>query len=164
MNCKFHPAAEAVATCAVCGTEMCSSCDLVAFFRTEDDKPLCHECSLKEAEKDFDTCKWYQKDTLIRGIIGIVIWCVGVYVAASVIEWLGLLILLCAGILFSGKSLFTSEEKGFFEKVKDIFFSIILGTLLLPFMVILCLIHNKWKMIKIKAKIKKIKSVLGNTN
>lgn len=113
MNCKVHPTAEAVTTCAVCGAGMCSVCENGSFFYTEDNKPLCLECSLKEEEKNLEDYKWFQKDTLIKGIIGIVIWFVGVYVTTSVIEWLGLLILLCAGILFSGKSLFTSEEKGF---------------------------------------------------
>ena len=35
MNCKFHPEAEAVTTCAVCGAGICSACDAGAFARLE---------------------------------------------------------------------------------------------------------------------------------
>lgn len=49
MNCKFHPTAEAVTKCAVCGAELCSQCDTNAFFRVEKGA-LCIRCSLKEAK------------------------------------------------------------------------------------------------------------------
>lgn len=52
MNCKFHPTAEAVTTCAVCGAGMCSQCNTGAFFRVESGQPLCRECSFKEAEEN----------------------------------------------------------------------------------------------------------------
>lgn len=52
MNCKFHPTAEAVTTCATCGAGMCSQCETGAFFRMESGQPLCIECSLKEAEEN----------------------------------------------------------------------------------------------------------------
>lgn len=52
MNCKFHPKAEAVTTCATCGAGMCSQCENGAFFRVESGQPLCIECSLKEAEEN----------------------------------------------------------------------------------------------------------------
>lgn len=167
MNCKFHPTAEAVATCGICGVGMCKECCAGAFAGTVDDeKPVCLECRLKMAEKDLDECKWYQKFTLKQGCIGTVIWIAGVCVTSLLdgFWWLGLLILLSAAIFFYGKALFSSEEKSFSEKIKGIFFNIILGTLFLPFMVISFLVSNKWKMIKIKSKIKKIKTALGNAN
>ena len=61
MNCKFHPAAEAVTTCANCGAGMCSSCDTGAFFRLESGQPLCIECAFKEAEENVYFGKKYLK-------------------------------------------------------------------------------------------------------
>lgn len=49
MNCKFHPTAEAVTKCAMCGAELCFYCDTNAFFRVEKGA-LCIRCSLKEAK------------------------------------------------------------------------------------------------------------------
>lgn len=34
MNCKFHPTAEAVTTCAVCGAEMCWDINLEIYRST----------------------------------------------------------------------------------------------------------------------------------
>lgn len=51
MNCKFHPTAEAVATCGICGVGMCKECSAGAFAGTVDEeKPVCLECCLKEIE------------------------------------------------------------------------------------------------------------------
>lgn len=163
MSCKFHPTTKAVTTCAVCGAEMCSSCDAGAFFRAEDDNPICLECSLKEAEEDLTDDKLYQKDLWISGIISSVVWFVGLFLS-SVIEGYAFLIILLAGIIFHGKTLFMSEERGFFEKIKAIFWQIILGSLFLPFWVIFLLIGNKIRMTKSNSKVKKIKTALGNTN
>lgn len=160
MNCKFHPTAEAVTACAVCGAGMCSVCENGSFFYTEDNKPLCLECSLKEEEKNLEDYKWFQKDTLIKGSIASVIWGVGAWLISRGVTS-SLLLMLVATIFFNGKILFTSDERGFFEKIKDIFWTIILTALLCPFSVILLLIQNKWRMIKSKSKIKKIKTALG---
>ena len=162
MNCKFHPTAEAVTTCATCGAGMCSSCENGAFFYTKDDKPLCLECSLKEAEEKLADIKYFQKETWIKGSIASVIWFAGLALGTRY-EILYLLVL-AAAIFFSGKALFTSEEKGFFEKIKAIFWQVILFSLFLPICVIYFLVSNKLRMIKTNSKVKKIKAVMGNTN
>lgn len=62
MNCKFHPEAEAVTTCAVCGAGMCSACDAGAFARLEkNEQPLCIECAFKEAEENVNSGERYLK-------------------------------------------------------------------------------------------------------
>lgn len=62
MDCKFHPEAEAVTTCAVCGAGMCSACDAGAFARLEkNEQPLCIECSFKEAEENVNSGERYLK-------------------------------------------------------------------------------------------------------
>ncbi|MCM1322221.1 MAG: hypothetical protein NC041_06830 [Bacteroides sp.] len=61
MNCKFHPTAEAVTTCANCGAGICSSCNKEAFFKTKNGQPHCIECSLKEAEENVDSEKKFLK-------------------------------------------------------------------------------------------------------
>lgn len=47
--CKFHPEAEAVTKCAVCGADLCSSCDTNAFFRLKEGA-LCLKCSQERAQ------------------------------------------------------------------------------------------------------------------
>lgn len=168
MNCKFHPAAEAVATCATCGAGMCSSCENGAFFRVESGQPLCMECSLKEAEYDLATYIPYQKALLINGIIASIIWIVGACLL-SVTDGFSVLIMLCAVIFFYAKvmdipTLFASEEKSFFGKIGEILFGIILDIIVLPIMFILLLIKNKWDMIKANKKVNKIKAAMGNAN
>lgn len=163
MNCKFHPAAEAVTTCATCGAGMCASCENGAFFHTEDEKPLCLECSLKEAEDDLMQKKSIQKDELKIGIIASIIWIVGACLV-PVIGGVSLLIMLGAAIFYSGKTLFTSEESGFAEKIKAIFWQIIAAVLLLPIFVIILTIRYKMDVIKANKKVNKIKAALGNAN
>ena len=48
MNCRFHPESEAVTKCAVCGADLCSSCDTNAFFRVKEGA-LCLKCSQERA-------------------------------------------------------------------------------------------------------------------
>ncbi len=162
MNCKFHPTAEAVTTCATCGAGMCASCETGAFFHTEDDKPLCLECSLKEAEDDLAAEKLYQKRLWRDGIIASIIWMAGVFLGAMY-EVLYLLMLVAAIFLYKS-SLFASDERGFFEKLKAIFWKIILGTLLLPIMFVFLLICGKWDKIKANKKVNRIKAAMGNAN
>lgn len=163
MNCKFHPAAEAVTTCATCSAGMCSSCENGAFFYTKDDKPMCLECSLKVAEDDLAADELHQKRLWRDGLIASIIWIAGIVLGAALYEVLYLLTLVAAIFLYKS-SLFTSEERGFFEKIKAIFWQIVLGTLLLPIMFIYLLICGKWDKIKAKKKIEKIKTALGNAN
>lgn len=168
MNCKFHPTAEAVTTCAICGAGMCSSCENGAFFHTDDDKPICLECSLKEAEDDLSTYKPYQKALLVNGIIASIIWIIGACLT-SVTGGFSILIMLCAVIFFYAKvmdipTLLASEEKSFFGKIGEILFGIVLDIILLPLIFILLLIKNKWDMIKANKKLKKIKAALGTAN
>lgn len=162
MNCKFHPTAEAVTTCATCGAGMCSSCDKDSFFKEESGQPLCFECSLKKAEDDLAAEKLYQKRLWRDGIIASIIWMAGVFLGAMY-EVLYLLMLVAAIFLYKS-SLFASDERGFFEKIKAIFWQIILGTLLLPIMFIFLLICGKWDKIKANKKVNKIKAALGNAN
>ena len=163
MNGKFHPAAEAVTTCATCGTGMCSQCENGAFFYTEDDKPLCLECSLKEAESNLMQKKDIQKDELKIGIIASIIWIVGVCLL-SVTNGFSVLIMLGAAIFYSGKTLFTSEERSFFEKIREIFWQIIAVILLLPIFIITLIIRYKIEEIKANRKVNKIKAAMGNAN
>lgn len=161
MNCKVHPTAEAVTTCAVCGAGICSQC--AGIFHTGNDESLCLECALKKEEDKIADCKYVQKDTLIMGGIATVIWGVGVWLAADISPAF-ILIMLGAAILFGRKALFMSDERDFFEKIKTIFWQIVLGTFLLPVFVILLLITANWKMIKSKSAIRKIKAALNSAN
>lgn len=159
MNCKFHPTAEAVTKCAVCDAEMCSMCAKGAFYEN-DGKPVCLECSLQGAEEDLTLKKDTLKNFIKNGIIASVIWIVGACLLP--LGGFGILIMLVAAIFFFRSALLFSKEKGFFEKLKDIFWGIVFATLLCPFYVIYILICDKMDVSRATKKIEAIKSALNN--
>lgn len=162
MNCKFHPEAEAVTTCAVCGAGMCSVCDAGAFYEN-DGKSVCLECSLKGAEEELMLDKVTLKDEIRDGIISSIVWFAGIALGGIVHEVFYLLMLV-APIVFCRTTLFMSDERGFYEKIKDVFWRIILIALLCPLFVIYCLISYKIDVVKVNRKVKKIKAALGNAS
>ncbi|MDE6244466.1 MAG: hypothetical protein K2M50_02280 [Treponemataceae bacterium] len=166
MNCKFHPTEEAVTTCAACGAGMCSSCENGAFFFTKEDEPFCLECSLKEAEERLEKAKQILKDTKRSGIIATIIWIIGACLL-PVSGGFSFIIMLGAAIFFYGAALlvsFSSEENGFFEKIKGIIIGVVFNTLLLPIMFIWFLISDKLDVKRAEEKLEKIKVALGNAN
>lgn len=170
MSCKFHPMTEAVTKCDVCGAELCSMCAKEAFSvcakgtsYENDGKPVCLECSLKGAEKELTLKKVTLKDEIRDGIIASIVWIAGVFLGGIVHEALYVLILV-APIVFCRTALFMSDERGFFEKIKDVFWRIILIALLCPLFVIYCLISDKIDVVKANKKVKKIKAALDDIN
>ena len=171
MNCKFHPTAEAVTKCDVCGAELCSMCAKGAFYEN-DGKPVCLECSLRGAEEELAHEKANQKDDIKNGIIASIIWIVGVCVVGSSIErsfvvlGIGFLVMLVAAIVFCGgfKGIIAvakdPESSGFSKIIKNI----VLYTLICPFFVIFVLISDKMDVSRANKKVKKIKAALGNAN
>lgn len=91
MNCKFHPTAEAVTTCATCGAGMCASCDKDSFFKEESGQPLCFECSLKEAEENVSSGEKYLKKMKIKLVFATI------FVALSILP-----LFATFGIIFGG--------------------------------------------------------------
>ena len=162
MNCKFHPTAEAVTTCDVCGAEICSVCAKEAFYEN-DGKPVCLECSLKGAEEELTLKKVTLKDEIRDGIIASIILFAGLALGGTVHEALYVLMLV-APIVFCRTTLFMSDERDFFEKIKDVFWRIILMALFCPLFVIFYLISYKIDVVKANKKVKKIKVALGNAN
>ena len=158
MNCKFHPEAEAVTTCAVCGAWMCSACDAGAFY-VNDGKPLCLDCSLKEAEEQLETRKMAQKFYWSSVIIASIFWIAGLVLGDKVHAAFYLLMLIAAIGVARG-SLFKSDGEGLFGIIKTVFWV----TLFLPLVFIFILISGKWEKIKTKRKVKKIKAALDNAN
>ena len=162
MNCKFHPTAEAVTKCDVCGAELCSMCAKGAFYEN-DGKPVCLECSLKGAEEELELKKDTLKGEIRDGIIASVIWFAGLVLGGVGHEVFYILMLVAA--IFHGRgALFTSEERGFFEKIKEIFWNVVLVTLFMPIFVIILLIRLKMEVIKANRKVKKIKATLSKAN
>ena len=162
MSCKFHPTAEAVTTCSVCGAGICSICAKNAFYEN-DGKPVCLECSLKGAEEELTLKKVTLKDEIRDGLIASVIWFAGLALGGTV-HGAFYLLMLVAAIFHVRGDLFTSEERGFFEKIKEIFWNVVLVTLFMPIFVIILLIRLKMEVIKANRKVKKIKAALGNAN
>ena len=177
MNCKFHPTAEAVTTCATCGAGMCASCENDSFFKEESGQPLCFECSLKKAGEDVEFGKsWLKKEEddlahekkafktkCIKGIIAVIVWGAGIYLFKELGSG-SVFIMLVAAFFYLGAAVFYGEADGCFDKIKDVFWSIIAGTLLLPYVVISEAFRDKREIKKIEAKVNKIKAALGNAN
>lgn len=177
MNCKFHPAAEAVTTCASCGAGMCASCENGAFFRVESGQPLCFECSLKKAGEDVDFGKsWLKKEEddlarekkafktkCIKGIIAVIFWGAGIYLFKE-LGGGAVFVMLVAAIFYLGTAVFYGEADGCFDKIKSVFQMIIFGTLVLPWVVISEAFRDRREIKKIEAKVNKIKAALGNAN
>ena len=161
MNCKFHPTAEAVTKCDVCGAELCSMCAKGAFYEN-DGKPVCLECSLKGAEEELTLKKMLQKSAVKIGIIASISWVVGACLIP--LGGFGILLMLIAAIVYCKGALFASDKRGFFEKIKDIFWNFVAFTLLCPILVIGDLIRDKKEVTAITKKVEKIKAALGNAN
>lgn len=108
---------------------MAQNCVRKGAFYENDGKPVCLECSLKGAEKELTLKKVTLKDEIRDGIIASIVWIAGVFLGGIVHEALYVLILV-APIVFCRTTLFMSDERGFFEKIKDVFWRIILIALL----------------------------------
>jgi len=160
MNCKFHPTAEAVTTCATCGAELCSSCNTNSFYRAENDKPACLECSLKKAEEDLSREKVLQGEDKKNGIIATIIWIIGVCLLPA--GGFGVFLMLGSAIFFYRTALFMSDQRGFFEKIKEIFWGIVFAAILCPVSIIHCLIGDKKDVAKATEKVEEIKAALNS--
>ena len=169
--CKFHPEAEAVTKCAVCGADLCSICNKDAFYIDDEKQPFCLECSLKEAEKDLADKKAFLKMTKKDGGIGVLIWFAGIVLGGILMdktEVLGTILsfvsMFGGALFFLRSALFLSTEKDFFDRLKSVFWKIILNTLFLPIVVIFFLISDKIDIARANKKVKEIKTKLGIEN
>lgn len=91
MNCKVHPTAEAVTTCAVCGAGMCSQCDAGAFARLEEnDQPLCMECALKQAEENVNFGEHFLKSMKIKLIFASILICLSIFFFVAMDDEMGI--------------------------------------------------------------------------
>ena len=69
MNCYIHTDQPAVAACPECGMGLCRSCvDNAVYY--QDNRPLCHNCSLKEAETELANAKSKKIWSLVKFIFG----------------------------------------------------------------------------------------------
>ncbi|MBQ5998255.1 MAG: SEL1-like repeat protein [Treponema sp.] len=155
MNCKFHPTAEAVTKCAVCGAELCLYCDQKAFFRSEDEdkKPFCLNCSLKEAKIKVAAYEEYLLLNKKRNRIALILWIAGLLL---LIFGIGIVFMIAASIVYNGKALIASEEQTFSEKIKATLLTVLICTITCPFDIIKDSGRNKKEIKKFRQKLQDI--------
>ena len=79
MNCFYHENLGAVATCVDCGVGLCKDCVQNALY-TRDNKPICLNCSKKEASAQANYASSEVNALKRRLIICIVIFIAGIVV------------------------------------------------------------------------------------
>lgn len=131
MNCKFHPAAEAVTTCGWCEEPMCNECVGKSFItRKLNGRPTCYSCSKNLVEEDVAWLKRC-KVALIISIITLIIVIASVYfyvIDINDISW----IILLPGFFFARISTFENLDESGQEGIGKKIIAIIIFTIASP--------------------------------
>lgn len=184
MDCKFHPTAEAVTTCAICGAGMCSSCDAGAFLRVESGQPLCIECAFKESEENAYFGERYLKRMKLKLIFASIFIILAIpffildvngYIAEPPISLWGVIFWFLSGLIQTWGH---EKDKGSIKSIiwdadsaEGSFFGFIIKIIFYAFAAPVMLIRNFIRYPKLKAlhqldiqKYEEIKSTMDNAN
>lgn len=82
MNCYIHTNQPAVAACPECGMGLCRDCvDNAVYY--QENRPLCHNCSLKIASEELSSAKSKKIWSLVKFIFGAAFLLLGISIYAS---------------------------------------------------------------------------------